>query len=186
METLEKRRLGREDWIEAALQILFERGVTGIKVVVLAERLGVTSGSFYWHFKKVKDLLDAVLNHWEHQLTDHIIRDAREFSGPAEERIFLLMKQVVQEGAAEPDHAIAVWSKSDPGVQAVFQRTLQRRYDFAAGMFGQAGFAEDEARVRGRILVAYLMGESSAGLKADRDWQVSLRRHWEVLVSRSV
>lgn len=185
MDMTEKRRLGRQDWIRGALEILLERGAGGVKVVVLAERLGVTSGSFYWHFKKVQDLLDAILDHWEHEQTDHIIRNARDFSGPPHERIYALMEQVIREGAAEPDHAIAVWSKSDPGAQEIYQRTLQRRHDFAAWMFAEAGFAEDEARVRGRIMVAYLMGETSSGLKANDDWPKILRSHWKVLIARS-
>ena len=182
MEKEAKRRLGREDWIQAALETLFEKGVGGIKIVVLAERMGVTSGSFYWHFKKLQDLLDAVLDYWEHHLTDHIIRNAREFFGAPEERIYRLMEQVIREGAAEPDHAISVWAKTDPSVSEVFHRTVERRYDFAAWMFAQAGFEEEDARTRGRVMVAYLMGESSAGLKADPDWEVLLRHHWRFLL----
>ncbi len=183
MESVEKRRLGREDWVHGALEILFEKGISGIKVVVLAERLGVTSGSFYWHFKKVQDLLDAVLDFWEHEQTDHIIRDAQEYDGDPGERIYRLMHQVIEEGAAEPDHAIAVWSKSDSSVQEVYQRTLHRRFGFAEWMFREAGFPELDARARGRIMVAYLMGESASGLKADDNWQQVLRHHWEVLVA---
>ncbi len=185
MESKDRRRLGREDWVQGALEILFEKGTSGIKVVVLAKRLGVTSGSFYWHFKKVQDLLDAVLEYWEHEQTDHIIRDARAFDGDPKERIYLLMQQVIDEGAAEPDHAIAVWAKSEPSVQEVYHRTLQRRYEFAAWMFREAGFPEHEARHRGRIMVAYLMGESASGLKADETWEQVLRHHWEVLVAGS-
>ena len=32
-------RLSREDWVNAALEVLRERGVGGIKVVVLAEKI---------------------------------------------------------------------------------------------------------------------------------------------------
>ena len=183
MEAENRKRLSREDWIAAALELMFEKGAGGVKVVVLAQRMGVTSGSFYWHFKKLQDLLDAVLDHWEHHLTDHIIRDAQAFTGPPPERIYKLMEQVIAEGAAEPDHAISVWSKTDDSVAQVFHRTVHRRFDFAAWMFAEAGFPKAEARTRGRIMVAYLMGESSAGLKADADWQDTLRAHWKVLVT---
>ncbi len=179
-----KRRLGRQNWIRAALATLFENGVGGIKVVVLAEQMGVTSGSFYWHFKKLQDLLDAVLEFWEQDLTNHIIHGAQGFTGAPEERIYNLMEQVILEGAAEPDHAISIWAKTDATVNDVFHRTIERRHDFAAWMFAQAGFDGEEARTRGRVMVAYLMGESSAGLKANPDWKVLLRNHWRFLVSK--
>ena len=86
-----KGRLGRQDWILAAVQALEENGVDGIKIVVIAQQLNVTSGSFYWHFKGLRQLQNAVLNHWELALTDQIIQHARQFEGPPAERILNLM-----------------------------------------------------------------------------------------------
>ena len=52
----EKRpRLSREDWLQVTLKVLQYRGVGGVKIVVIAERLGVTSGSFYWQFKNLRN-----------------------------------------------------------------------------------------------------------------------------------
>jgi AcrR family transcriptional regulator len=61
----ETERLGRDDWIRGALDLLSSTGVEGVKIVPLAERLGVTSGSFYWHFKNRRELQDALLDYWE-------------------------------------------------------------------------------------------------------------------------
>jgi AcrR family transcriptional regulator len=60
-----RQQLDREAWIKAALDILAEKGLDGIRVEVLAKRLRVTKGSFYWHFKDRRDLLDAVLETWK-------------------------------------------------------------------------------------------------------------------------
>ena len=73
------KKADREVWLTAALEVLRERGVDGIKIVPLANRLNLTSGTFYWHFKNLNDLLEAVLYHWEHHLTDHIV--AKVFRG---------------------------------------------------------------------------------------------------------
>ena len=112
MEARKPKRLSREDWIHGALDLLQEVGVKGVKVVVLADRLGVTSGSFYWHFNKLDDLLNAVLEHWEYRLTEHIIKDAQAFDGPADQRILNLMTQVIREGASEYDHAVSIWART--------------------------------------------------------------------------
>ena len=60
-----RTQLDREAWIKASLAILAEKGLDGIRVEVLAKRLKVTKGSFYWHFKDRRDLLDAVLKTWK-------------------------------------------------------------------------------------------------------------------------
>ena len=45
------KRLAPEDWIRAAIEALLAEGTTGLRIASLARRLGVTPGSFYWHFR---------------------------------------------------------------------------------------------------------------------------------------
>ena len=58
------RQLSREDWTEAARKQLVAAGIEEVKVDRLARKMKVTRGSFYWHFKNRKDLLDSVLRVW--------------------------------------------------------------------------------------------------------------------------
>lgn len=183
MEKPLARQLSREDWLRAALSTLQYRGVEGIKIVGLARDLGVTSGSFYWHFKDLNDLLTSALEFWEVELTDNIMIQAREFEGPAEDRILNLMTEVVRNDAAAPDHAISVWARRDPTAIAVYQRTLEKRFGFASWMFEQVGFKDDDAVLRGRLLVAYLMGESSTNLKTHKNWKALLARQLDILTA---
>lgn len=182
MEKATAGRLTREDWIKAALAVLLESGVGGVKITVMAARMGVTSGSFYWHFKGLPDLLDCLLEYWEVELTDRIVERAKAFDGPPDKRILALMTQVIELDAAVPDHAIRVWSLSDSRTKDVFDRTLQKRFDFAAWMFHEAGFGKRDAAIRGRMMVAYLMGESSADLKSKRNWKSIIRKEFAVLM----
>jgi len=52
MKNIETKQLTRKDWLYGALELLITAGVGGIKIVPLAEQLGVTSGSFYWLFQE--------------------------------------------------------------------------------------------------------------------------------------
>src|SRR5258706_13627413 len=58
-------RLSADDWAQAALDVLGEQGLSAVGVEPLARRLGVTKGSFYWHFPSREALLTAALEHWE-------------------------------------------------------------------------------------------------------------------------
>ncbi len=62
-------RIDGNAWIQAALSILAERGISGVRVETLAKQLGVTKGSFYWHFKDRDALFDALLDSWRRVLT---------------------------------------------------------------------------------------------------------------------
>jgi AcrR family transcriptional regulator len=57
-------RLNRDDWLNAAFAAAVEHGFEGVRVLVLADTLGVTRGSFYWHFKDHADLIAALLERW--------------------------------------------------------------------------------------------------------------------------
>lgn len=177
-------RLTRDDWVREAFALLHERGVDGVKIVVIAERMGVTSGSFYWHFKGLPELMDCLLEFWETVLTDAIIVRATSYEGPPEDRILDLMTQVIEQDAAVHDHPISVWARRDPAVQEIFERTIQKRFDFAAWIFGQAGFSKRQAKIRGRLMVAYLMGESSTNLKKNRNWKKIIRDEFVVLTAK--
>ena len=167
-----------------ALVMVREQGVDGIKVVTIARRLGLTSGSFYWHFRNVQDLLDEVLSYWERHLTGDIITAARNFSGQPEDRILNLMLRVIHEDATMYDQAISVWANSNKAVRKVFRRTIEKRFQFAKWMFEQVGFPEEDARTRGRLFVTALMGESSSNLKADPHWEQIIRREHALLITR--
>jgi len=154
-------RMSREDWIHGALKLLSTNGVKGVKIVPLAEQLGVTSGSFYWHFKNRKDLYGALADYWEREMTDAAIEAAKEFEGPPKERIWYLMEQVMSAGMARLDLAFWHWAQSDTDANRVFKRVLKKRFSFAAWMFSEAGFSKEQAKIRGRMMVVYMMGEST-------------------------
>lgn len=161
MVSVKTKRLGREDWIRGGLELLGTSGIEKVKIVPLAEKLGVTSGSFYWHFTNRRQLYNELLEYWEREMTDKAIEQAKHFAGPPKERILLLMEQVMATGMARYDLAIWHWSQSDATVQTVFLRTLDKRFAFAAWMFRQAGFSKIQAETRGRMMVVYMMGEST-------------------------
>ncbi len=153
-----KKRLSRDDWMRAALETMSARGVQEVKISVLATELGVTTGSFYWHFEGRQDLLDSLLEWWESEMTDAAIAAAQEFAGPPEERIRFLMRQVMGDKLARYDIAVCHWALSDRRASRTYRRALKKRLEFAAWMFSQAGFSEEQARARGRIMVVYMMG----------------------------
>ncbi len=161
MVDVKNKRLTRKDWLHGALELMSKVGVESIKIVPLAKRLGVTSGSFYWHFSNRKELYEALLTYWEREMTDTVIDAAKKLQGPPEKRIWKLMEQVMDTGMANFDLAISHWAQNDAAAQVVFQRVLEKRFTFATWMLTELGFDRLEAEARGRMMVVYMMGEST-------------------------
>jgi AcrR family transcriptional regulator len=65
----ETSRLGPDDWLDAAFEAVVEGGFDNVRVLAIADSLGVTRGSFYWHFADHADLVRSLLERWRgHEL----------------------------------------------------------------------------------------------------------------------
>ena len=160
MVEIKNKRLTRDDWLKAAL-VLCKSGIDSVKVAPLASAMGVTTGSVYWHFKNRRELVEALLDYWEREMTDAAILAARQYGGPPVERILYLMETVMTKGLARYDLPIWHWAQSDARASRVFKRMLKKRFSFAEWMFAEAGFSKEQSKTRGRMMVILLMGEST-------------------------
>ncbi len=84
-------RLGRNDWLDAAFNAVVEGGFDKLRVLLLADTLGVTRGSFYWHFTDHAELVSALLARWrEAELKDGRMLEAKPAGDPANDLMALL------------------------------------------------------------------------------------------------
>jgi len=160
METKRKQRLSREDWLRAALE-LCTAGIDQVRVAPLAAAMGVTTGSFYWHFKNRQELLEALLKFWEHEKTDVAIDRTRRVEAPAADRILFLMQEITKLNLARYDLPIWVWAQWDTQASLAFTRVLQKRFSFVSSLFAAAGFSKEQAQVRAHMMVVYFMGQAT-------------------------
>ena len=80
----DRARLSSTDWEAGALDLLAEQGVSAVAVEPLARRLGVTKGSFYWHFPSREALLKAALERWEKLDEETVFEPLEGIADPAE------------------------------------------------------------------------------------------------------
>ena len=150
-------KLGRDDWIQAAYEMLGEGGSAAVSVERLAKRLGVTKGSFYWHFKDRADLLDALRARWTEQL---VIGRVEAAGGAPEEKIRNLLNIVVrstrQRRGGSLELAMRSWARRDAETARVVEAADQARIDYTARLFRELGFTPDEAEARAFLLYAYI------------------------------
>ena len=153
--------LDREAWIKGAIAILAEHGAERLRVEVLAKRLGVTKGSFYWHFKDRRDLLNAVLEFWK----EGRIRDIRKQTQaePGGEVAALLHTIEVYSSARNRkgisiEAAVRDWARRDAQAVAVVEEVDAERLTCACRLFLACGLGTEEAQARSVMLYAYVFG----------------------------
>jgi AcrR family transcriptional regulator len=150
-----KTRLSRERWIEAALDALTEGGVAAVAVEPLAARLGVTKGSFYWHFRDRDELLAATLDEWERERTEGLIERLEQIPDPRER----LAEWAHHAFGADKALLVALHGAADhPVVAPVLRRVTERRIDYLADLLRDAGVSPSAAPRRARLLYAADLG----------------------------
>ncbi len=161
-ETKEKsKRLSREDWLAAALEVLYGEGVGKVNIVRIARDLGVTSGSFYWHFEDRCDLLRSLLDFWVRSQTEDILEKVDQFEGTPSERLFKLMEILTLGEQARYEVAVRAWAGFDDMAAEVVRGTDKRRIEWLRSMFHEIGFSGNEAEMRARLFVYYQLAEPS-------------------------
>lgn len=150
-------RLSAEDWAVAALDLISEAGVAGVAVEPLARRLGVTKGSFYWHFPSRDALLKAALERWEQVELEQVFAPLEGIENPRQ-RLHELFRRVASEARGHIIYSELLKALDHPAVQPVMERVSKRRLDYLALAFRQAGMARGDAQHRARLTYAAYIG----------------------------
>ncbi|MGE0828370.1 MAG: TetR/AcrR family transcriptional regulator [Hyphomonadaceae bacterium] len=144
----------RTDWIVAGQALLCEEGIAGMRLMKLTERLKVSTGSFYYHFRDMDDFLGALADYYnEDQVADLIDRTVHDASDP-ETRLVQLRKSSIQSGLYQLDMAMRVWSASDARAQKAMSGAEAHVLDFIRRAFEDAGFETNDARWRAAALLS--------------------------------
>ncbi len=153
----ERSRLSAADWEQAALDLIEEQGVAAISVELLARRLGVTKGSFYWHFASRDALVEAALKRWEQFDTDAVVAQVDRISDPRE-RLVELFRRTSHEIRDQVIYSALMRAIDHPAVQPVMQRVSQRRVAYLAAAMRAAGLDREQAAQRSQLAYAAYVG----------------------------
>lgn len=162
-----KRRLGRDDWVEAALAAIADGGVAAVAVEPIATRLGTTKGSFYWHFPNRAALLEAALARWEEQTTTAVIDEIATATEDPAGQLRTLIVRVIE--AAERDRVgpALLAAAGQPAVARAVDRVTRARIGLIVTVFTRLGFPLPEARSRALLAYSAYLGHAQLAHSTD-------------------
>src|SRR2546430_714865 len=144
-----------EEWAEAALEAFAAGGVRAASIPSIARSLGVTKGSFYWHFRGIDDLVEAALRRWEER--DRAALDELRAVADPRRRLIALFTEAMQSPQAQALF-VALSGSSMPTVSAAIRPLSDRRHRFFPHPHRELGIAGGEARGRPPPLLAAAVG----------------------------
>ncbi|RZS37594.1 TetR family transcriptional regulator [Herbihabitans rhizosphaerae] len=154
----------RQNWLDAGLVILAEHGAPALTIERLTDKLGLTKGSFYHHFKGMPGFRTALLAHFEAEHTARFI-DAVERDGPDDplaklERLrdLVLLQAQIPGNGQDLEIAMRAWALQDTEVRAAQERVDRTRVDYLSGLWLRISGDRDEAARMGTLLYLVLIG----------------------------
>jgi len=146
----------KKDWLFEAIGIIAESGVNSLTIEALTNRLGVTKGSFYHHFKNYQEFKEAFMTFFEEEGTLQIIKLAETAPTPAG-KIALVLEATLQ-GPPQVEVAIRAWALQDGLVQTYQERIDQQRIAYLQELFYASNRTQAQALTMARLFYAIYVG----------------------------
>src|SRR5260370_9852788 len=149
-------QLSENTCVARVLKPLAKSVFTKLKADPLAKAMGVSRGSFYWHFADIGAFHAAILKHWRDVAAEQIIANL-EAASDHDEPLPLLLRQAFGARLAL-ENAVRTWATLDPLARPAGQAIDRRRLEYVESLLRASRRSPDVARARAQILYWAFLG----------------------------
>lgn len=153
----QRQSLTAEDWAAVALDVIATHGIEAVAVEPLARKLGVTKGSFYWHYPNREALVTRALEVWERQETVDMIGRAEQEPSPRE-RIHTFFRSAANTDARSERVLLALSASKHTGARACVQRVTEAWRAYIESCYRGLGMEPAQARNWATFAYSTFMG----------------------------
>jgi AcrR family transcriptional regulator len=175
------KRLSREEWIDAAIDLIASEGIEALRLDVLALRLKVTKGSFYWHFPDRDALLEAIVETWRQRMTSEIAAYLALEVGTPLGRLKRLIRLSISPRPDVPggplESSLRELARNDTRVEAIIREVDAQRIAFVQSLYVGIGLSGAEAHAYALAHMSFVVGGRQILFSADRD---ALKQRWDL------
>jgi AcrR family transcriptional regulator len=149
-------QLSAQDWLDQGLKTLAKSGFAALKAEPLAKAMGISRGSFYWHFADIGAFHAALLKHWREVTAERVIADLEAIKAERDPLSVLLGRAF--SGRLTLERTVRNWASVDDRAREAVRAIDRRRIGYIEGLLREAGVSQDAARARAQILYWAFVG----------------------------
>lgn len=168
-------KVTRDDWLDAAMDLLVRHGVSEVKILTLGNRLNVSRSSFYWYFQSREDLLNQLLRKWERKNTDIVVRYSELPAETITGAVCNFFRCIIAPDGFDYrlDFAVREWARRDATVRQVVERSDTARHQALTRMYERFGYPPEDADIRARVLYYQQIGYYALELAETLETRIS-------------
>ncbi|MCJ1961404.1 TetR/AcrR family transcriptional regulator [Novosphingobium mangrovi (ex Hu et al. 2023)] len=155
-----RSKVDDHDWVRVAGDALARRGIEAVRVERLAKQLGISRGSFYWHFPSRDALLARLLDDWRSSSTLAIIARLETTGSSPHVRLRALLRiafeRTEEDRTLTTELAIRQWGRTDPRARKALEEVDRLRLGYFTKLFEEMDFSPEEARIRSALANSFM------------------------------
>ena len=155
-------RLDKRAWIAAAFAELAAHGWDGVRVEPIAAILGITKGSFYWHFADRDALIAAMFIRWAEGRVRAIRHETADDADPRAllYRLIDLYARGPNTNGLAIELAIRGLARSDSRAADAVAMVDGERLVRVSALFAKLGSKSAESEAKAFLFYAFVFGQS--------------------------
>lgn len=154
-------RLNKDDWLQHGLKTLSKKGFSKLSAGYMARELGVTRGSFYWHFDDIEMFQQLLLDRWRSVTTLQTIKTI-DGSASGHLRLNLILRRAF-DADSELERGIRAWATSHVPAANAVATVDEERMQYLEDILVSSGLNRQKARSRARFLYWSYLGHVMNG-----------------------
>jgi AcrR family transcriptional regulator len=159
-QTADASRGSPEMWLEAAYDSLLVGGIDSVRILLLAKKLNLSRGSFYWFFKDREELLSTLLARWKEKNTGNWIARTEAYAETICEAVLNVTDCWFDDTIFDSKYEAAIrsWAQQSPEVARETAAVDAGRIAALVAMFERFDYERADAEVRARALYYTQLG----------------------------
>lgn len=165
-----KNRLNKDEWLKKALELINREGPSCLKLRSLTKKLGVTTGSFYWHFESTEDFINEILQFWEQEYSLKVksLVESIDDEITAKEKLTFVIANFLSNEYSQFEMGMRAWASTNKQVAEVVNRGDKWRESVIKPLFVELGYEGEDLDIRLENCFAYLNFHSSLNVENDK------------------
>lgn len=148
----------KQDWIKLGFKLFSEKGIAGIVIEKMAEKLKVNKSSFYWHFKTKKEFIQQLIEFWINNETQQIIRLTNNESLALTKFKTLITLSYKKMPNQDFIFYLKRYAQKDKKTKSIIENIDSQRIEYTKTLLQEIGYSEQDASIKASLLYKHLIG----------------------------